>query len=331
MKKWVVLPFFIPEAGCGLSCAYCNQQIITGRKLSIDENKITDDLENMLKANEGKKNIEVAFYGGSFTGLTLSLQEKLLKLIKPYLESGIVSSIRLSTRPDLIDEKKLEFLKFHGVKRIELGVQSMDDEVLKITGRPYISKDVVRVSHLIHTFGFRLGLQMMIGLPLDNFEKTQATARAIAALLPEGVRIYQTLVFEKTLLAQWYKQGTYVPLTLDEAIKQATWLYDFFVQQKIKIYKIGLHPGRYVTDGSLLAGPYHPNFHQLVLTEYFFQKITPLLQKNKENVIKCTSQSLPEIIGFMKKNILRWRKEDYMVRVTRFDQDNHREYEVCYR
>jgi histone acetyltransferase (RNA polymerase elongator complex component) len=331
MKKSVVLPFFLPEAGCGLSCAYCNQHLITGRKLTFDENKITHVLESMLKANEGKRNIEVAFYGGSFTGLALSLQEKLLKLIEPYLKNGMVESIRLSTRPDLVDEKKLEFLKLHGVKRIELGVQSMDDEVLRITGRPYTSKDVERVSLLIHSFGFHLGLQMMIGLPLDSFEKTQATARAMAALHPEGVRIYQTLVFEKTLLAHWYKQGTYVPLTLDEAIKQATWLYDFFTQQKIKVYKMGLHPGKYVLDGSLLAGPYHPNFHQWVLSEYFFQKITPLLQKNKENVIKCTSQSLPEIIGFMRKNLLRWREEGYLVRVTRSEQDNLQEYEVCYR
>ncbi|MCX7696467.1 MAG: radical SAM protein [Bacteroidales bacterium] len=328
MKKRI-LPIFIPEAGCSRSCVYCNQFIITGRQVSIDFEQIKFFVNSVLSVHI-KEPLEVAFYGGSFSGLPFETQEKLLKIIKPFIEEGKVISIRLSTRPDLINKDKLDFLSNFYIKHIELGVQSTDDDVLKLSGRLYNRDDVFHSAQLIKSFGFLLGLQIMIGLPGDNDEKTRQTAFDVSALQPDGVRIYPTLVLKNTSLENWYKRGIYEPLTLDRAIEQCCWLYDFFRSQHIKIYKMGIHPGMQL-EKNLVAGPFHPNFHQLVMTEYYYRNITSYLKLDLENIIYSSPSLIPSIVGFERKNIKRWIHSRFKCKVLPdYSIANESEWYVCY-
>ncbi|SHF74773.1 Radical SAM superfamily protein [Caldanaerobius fijiensis DSM 17918] len=213
----------------------------------------------------------VAFYGGSFTAIPVAVQNSLMDAVRPYLEDGSISGLKLSTRPDYIDESILDNLLSHGVKEIELGVQSMDDYVLSLAERGHTASDVHKAVNLIRRYNFRLGLQMMIGLPGDTIEKDIYTAAELIKLRPDFVRIYPTLVIRGTRLEELYKNGCYVPLKLDEAVDICSILMLMFSLYDIDVIRVGLQPTEDINEnGDVIAGPFHPAFRQLVESKIMY-------------------------------------------------------------
>ncbi len=272
------IPVFIPELACPFRCVYCNQFSITGNCKAPDIDEVKSIIETHLSTlHSGRGRIEVAFFGGSFTGLEWDVQMRYLETVQPYLQEGKVEGIRLSTRPDYIDEKGLVLLKEMGVVAIELGAQSLDDEVLQRSGRGHTVEEVEIASELIKSVGFELGLQMMTGLPGDSEEKALHTARKIVKLKADTTRIYPTLVIRDTPLAELFKKKIYSPQTLEESVELCARLYDIFAHEGVKILRMGLHPSEGFFSGeSLLAGPFHPAFGELVLSEVWFHKLKHL-------------------------------------------------------
>lgn len=251
---------FIPQQGCPYQCIYCDQHAIVGQTEAPD---FESRLRQAMPLWQKNKTVgQIAFFGGTFTGLCKEEMGKYLALAKPYLADGAVNGIRISTRPDCIDEDILSFLKENGVTHIELGVQSMDDAVLKASGRGYNAQTVCSSMELLHRYGFTAGMQMMPGLPGDTPEKSLETARKIISLGAAETRIYPTLVLKNTRLAELYKSGAYRPLTLQTAVELCARLKLMFEQAGVTVLKVGLHSG--ASEENILAGPFHPAFGQLV-------------------------------------------------------------------
>jgi len=206
-KKMYIIPLFIPHLGCPFKCVFCNQNSITGQQQEITEEYVRQTIETHLKTLPSNAEIEVSFFGGSFTGIPQDKQNLYLGIAKEYLDKGKIDAIRLSTRPDYIDTEILQNLKRYKVSIIELGVQSMDEEVLLKSRRGHTSEDVVKAVNLIRQYDFKLGLQIMIGLPGDNLEKSLNTAYKIVELKPDFVRIYPALVIKNTYLERMYARG----------------------------------------------------------------------------------------------------------------------------
>lgn len=263
--------------------------------------EVRQTIETYLSTLDKSCAVEVAFFGGSFTGIDPELQNKYLQTVQPYIESGRVSSIRMSTRPDYIDEKILDNLKKYGVKDIELGAQSLDDEVLRFSERGHRAEDVERASKLINDYGYNLGLQMMIGLPMDSKEKSIETAKKIVELGAKTTRIYPTLVIDHTSLASLYREGKYKPLSVEEAIDWTKDIYKIFINSSVKILRVGLHPSRDILSGKgFLAGPFHVSFMELVLTELWKEKLSVIDCSVSE--IYVNKQDINYVIGYNSSN-----------------------------
>lgn len=253
-------------------CQPANEEVV-----SIIESR----LATIAKGSE----VEIGFFGGNFTGIDTGLQENYLSLAQDFINKGVVRSIRLSTRPDYIDNSTLKLLKRYGVRTIELGAQSLDDEVLIKSGRGHTSMDVINASRLILESGFELGLQMMIGLPGDSLEKCLATARMIVSLGASNTRIYPTLVIKDTALEALYNSGGYQVLTLPEAVEWTKEVVKIFEAGNVRILRMGLHPSEGLLNGeSLVAGPFHVSFGELVLSSLWEEELATIL---KEEVNAC--------------------------------------------
>lgn len=250
------------------------------------------------------REVEIAFFGGTFTGLPLQTQEKYLKIVHPFIESAQVNGIRISTRPDYIDDENLNLLKENGVKTIELGAQSLDDEVLIASKRGHSAKVVATASKLILQYGFRLGLQMMIGLPGDTSEKSKMTAQKIIDLGAHETRIYPCLVIRNTLLASQFQANEYLPIRLDNAVELSAELFLMFEKASVKVIRIGLHRNEDFDRGNFLAGPYHPNFLELVMTEIWHMDLENLFQNtvNESITIFVHPSQLNFAVGYEGKN-----------------------------
>ncbi len=305
MYKHFNIPVFIPQLACPFQCIYCDQQKISGKHSIplvddvcqiIDSHLVTLPKENAI--------IEVAFFGGNFTGLPLEMQENFLKQVQPYIQNGQVQSIRLSTRPDYINEAILSLLKKYCVETIELGVQSLDDEVLMNVQRGYTAEDVIRTSALIKNKGFRLGLQMMIGLPGDTLNRSIDTAKQFISLGVDDVRIYPTLVIKETELEDLYNQKKYTPLPLETAVDWCKQLYLIFEKAGINILRLGLHPSEELVNGaSLIAGPFHVSIRELVMTAIWndlFEKIES--DVNKQLTVFVPSKEYNYSVGYHASN-----------------------------
>jgi len=306
MIKHYNIPIFIPELACPFQCAFCNQEKISGHNLIPDDQKIIETIEDHLNSfSEKNRHVELAYFGGSFTGIPFEQQEHYLSLVQPFIKNGKIQSIRLSTRPDYIDDKILKLLKKYNVGTIELGAQSLDDEVLKKTFRGHTAKQVEDASQLIHKYGFKLGLQMMIGLPGDNLKKSLFTTNKIIELSAENTRIYPALVIRDTAMHTWFKQGKYTPLTLDEAVNWTKEILPIFENAGVNVIRVGLHPSEGLLSGEeLVAGPFHISFRELVLTEIWNDKLKPLLEQEQLNHLELTIPygSLNHAIGHKAKN-----------------------------
>lgn len=300
------IPIFVPHLGCPHDCAFCNQKHITGQQKEPHAADVTRMISQALSTfKETEYYAEVAFFGGSFTAIEDTWQEELLQAAYPFVQSGQIQGIRCSTRPDAITEPILERLKGYGVTCIELGVQSMDEEVLKAAHRGHTSEDVYRAAALIREYGIDLGLQMMTGLPGDTAQKDRQTAQKLAAMHPACVRIYPTLVIADTMLCDWYRAGSYVPQTLQEAVAICAELYDLFAQENIPIIRLGLMASDEICETSpeVVAGPCHSSFGELVRSRVLLPQLVKSAQKmDSHMVIFLHPKELSMGIGHRKSN-----------------------------
>lgn len=305
-KKHYSIPVFVPELACPHQCIYCNQHLISGAKKIPDAKDVISIIETYLSTINFQDNeVEVGFFGGSFTGIPIENQINYLKLVQPYIDRGNVESIRISTRPDYITEENLLILKKYRVKTIELGAQSLDNEVLAKSERGHFVADVEKASALIKFHEFDLGLQMMIGLPGDSLEKSVATANKIIDLKADNTRIYPCLVIKNTNLEKLFLNGDYMPLSLAESIIYLKKIIPLFEENNIKIIRVGLHPSKDLDEGAYIAGPYHPSIRQLAETEIWFDKLNVLRNKSdksREIIVYISENERNNAIGYLAKN-----------------------------
>jgi len=335
MIKHYTIPLFIPELACPFQCVFCDQRKISGSLKAPDSKEVDEIIQrNLSTLPQDKALIEIGFFGGNFTGLDAEHQRSYLQIAQKYVDKGLVQSIRLSTRPDYISHEILSLLKSFSVQTIELGAQSMDEGILIKSGRGHTAQDIIDSSELIKKTGFDLGLQMMLGLPGDSREKSLDTAKQIVALMPKDVRIYPTLVIQGTELASLFKNNLYNPLSLETAVDWTKDIYRLFFDAGLNIIRVGLHPSEELADNkSLLAGPYHPSFRELVLTELWKDRFEEKLDfnLNKSIIIYVAPQELNHAIGYSSANkkFLEERYESVKIKV---DQKliNYSFYADCY-
>ncbi len=315
--KHINVALFVPDAGCPHRCSFCNQKTISGKITPLKVEEIDSAVEVALKSigcNEG----EIAFFGGSFTAIDKDYMISLLERAYGYVKNGFFKGIRISTRPDRIDEEVLDILKCYGVTAIELGCQSMDDEVLLLNRRGHTEKDVVNAAKLIKSKGFELGLQMMTGLYGDSDEESVATAEKIIALSPDTVRIYPTIVLEGTDLCELYRKGVYTPQTVDGAAELCKRLLLMFEERDIKVIRLGLHSGGNVEDG-FVAGPYHPAFREICESKIYLDNVLNQLKKNGltdgEIEIEVGTSFVSMLTGQKKANILKLNEMGFKVKI----------------
>jgi histone acetyltransferase (RNA polymerase elongator complex component) len=267
MKKHFIIPIFVPHAGCPHACVFCNQKDITGQADEPDGAAVQKTLDRYLQTILGRKNthIEMGFFGGSFTGIPIAKQQELLAPARAAKEAGVIQGIRLSTRPDYINPDILRHLKEQRVDTVEIGVQSFSAAVLARSNRGHTVQDVEEAAALIRQHGFQLGIQLMVGLPEDTYERWMDSVATAVSLQPDLVRIYPTLVLAGTQLDDWMRQGQYQPLTLAETVR---WCRDglaCFQSARIPVIRIGLQPTEEISpQAKVTGGPYHPAFRQLV-------------------------------------------------------------------
>lgn len=268
------IPIFLPELACPFRCVYCNQYSITGKAQPIGTDEVKSIIDKHLASFRQKERfVEVAFFGGNFTGLPEKLQDDYLAVVQPYLEKGLVNGIRCSTRPDYITTKRVKLLKKSGMLSIELGAQSTDDEILKKCHRGHTFNDIVNASETILSEGITLGLQMMIGLPFDSFEKDMRTAEDIVRLGAKETRIYPCITLKDTALERLYLAGKYQPLSLEDAVSQSAKIYRYFIENDVNVLRIGLHASEDLNGAAYVAGPYHNNFAEMTLSRFWKSKI----------------------------------------------------------
>ena len=269
-----IVPIFLPHAGCPHHCAFCDQRSITGsNNISLTAEDIRTRVDEFLSYNHKQhKRVQIAFYGGNFLGQADETIEKMLAEATRFVLQGRVDSIRFSTRPDTIDQQRLELIRSFPVSTIELGVQSMHDDVLAASRRGHTRADTFGAAALLKEGGYEIGLQIMVGLPGDDEEKSMQTGHLIADLRPDFVRIYPTVVLNNSLLARWYLKGTYIPLSLERAVRQVADLFALFSSNGINTIRMGLQSTADLDNQStILAGPHHPAFGQLVHSQIFLR------------------------------------------------------------
>ena len=319
------IPIFIPHLGCNNECVFCNQRKITG----LDSSVTIDDVENIIneyleyfKDKVKDKKVEVAFFGGSFTGIPIQKQEEYLKVANRYLREKVVDSIRISTRPDYITPKILSMLRKYNVGTIELGVQSMDDEVLKASKRGHTSLDVICASRLIHTFGINLGIQIMIGLPKSTLEKEINTIKKVLKLKPKVLRIYPVYVLKESKLYDMYLQKKYIPLNLEDAVDRVYNVLNECRKTDVKVIRIGLQTTSEITASNTeIVGPVCDNFAEYALAKIVLEQIEKYVCNNKLNNVKeyrvilnvtVPSKYISVVVGPKKINKI-YLKEKYNV------------------
>lgn len=315
MQKALVIPIFIMNRGCPEKCTYCNEKIAAGDYPQIiSKDLFNAEVESYLRWNKDKlRSAQIAFYGGSFTGLDTAYQNHLLAWAGDYIRRGLVESIRISTRPDLIDEDTLVFLKKHGVKTVEIGAQSFDDSVLKSVNRSHDAATIMKAVLLLKSHGFQTGLHLMAGLPGDNREGFIRSLARTVELKPDMARIHPVIVFNHTPLADEYRQGRYQPLGLTEAVDLCVLAWEMLTPAGISIIRLGLQTTPEMSRaGAVLAGPMHPAFGSLVYCALYYQYTIKLLEGVEQNVrqlrFDISEQESSHFRGQRSENIARLKE-----------------------
>ena len=316
----LIIPIFVPHAGCPHDCCFCDQKKISGHKEPPSVEEIKKTVDSYLDIIKNYSVVQIAFFGGSFTAIPREMQEMFLQAVNPYIREGLVDSVRLSTRPDYIDGETLSMLKSYSVKTIELGAQSMDDDVLIASGRGHTSADTARAAELIRAYGFELGLQTMTGLPGASYESDLYTADRIIDLNPQLVRIYPTVVIRDTFLHKMYENGTYNPPSLDKTIDLCAELMIKYENKKVKVIRMGLQSSDGISvGGDVVAGPYHPAFGQLVKSRIAYDKLAKKAEDNLANgkddsesrvfTASVPYKELSDYIGQKNVNVIRLKEQ----------------------
>lgn len=295
------ISIFVPHIGCPNMCSFCNQRHITGKNTAPKKQDVFDAVKIAIASPKyNPKTTEIAFFGGSFTAINRNYMLRLLKAAYHFVENGTVSGIRISTRPDAIDDESLILLKEYGVTSIELGAQSLNDNVLLLNNRGHSAIDVVNASKLIKKHGFSLGLQMMTGLYGDCDEYAIDTAKKIISLKPDTVRIYPTIVLKNTDLAALCIDNKYKPQTLEQAVELCAELLLMFDTAKIKVIRLGLHS---IENDSYIDGPWHPAFSELCYSKIYFKNAKKLLKQKGSYILFVNSSAISKMIGQRRENI----------------------------
>lgn len=319
--RYYNIPIFVPHYGCPFDCVFCNQKHITGEEEIPSGNRTTEIINEYLKTLPKKDRcIEAAFFGGSFTAVDEALQTELLAAAYEFVKDGRIDGIRLSTRPDFIDDDVMARLMKYGVTSIELGVQSMDEAVLLASGRGHTAETVEKAVKTIKKYPVKLGLQMMTGLPADTDERSIETAKRIIALKPDFVRIYPTLVIKDTKLCSMYQSGEYKPQSLDGAVELAAKLMEMFSENGITVIRAGLAATDEISPGgALVAGPYHSAFGELAEGEIFYNRIRLALGDRKKAEIAVNPRDISKAVGNCRKNIKRLEESGFDVKFVQDD------------
>ncbi len=308
-KKHLIIPVFVSHEGCPYRCSFCNQTKITGTEKKTDKKMLKETLRTHLKIFDFEKlpeKRELAFFGGSFTGIPLERQKYLLSAVKPWVLSGEIQSIRVSTHALFIDDNRLSLLRENHVETVELGIQSTDDEVLKLAGRECPFDVIQSAVTRIHAKKFRLGLQLMPGLPGDDEQKFQKSVDNVISLKPDFVRIYPTLVIKNTGLFDMYQQGTYTPWNLERMIVAVKEAVVKFEQAGIKVIRVGLHPDPSLME-NYVAGPFHPSLRYLIDSRIVRERMIKMLRSLKQVPLSVTfrvpSRRVSLYLGHKKENL----------------------------
>ena len=326
--KHINVALFVPDEGCPHRCSFCNQKTISGKTKRLELADIDSAVKKALESADCNKG-EIAFFGGSFTAIDKNYMISLLERAKMYIDRGLFAGIRVSTRPDCINEEILDVLKYYGVTSIELGCQSMDDEVLRLNNRGHSADDVVKSAKLIKDYGFEFGVQMMTGLYGDNDETAIETARKLIALSPDTARIYPTVVLENTDLERLYRLGQYRPQTVDEAADLCSELLLMFHNADIKVIRVGLHSGGNVEEG-FVAGAYHPAFREICESRIYLKKVLAEIKRQSTEkgdiTVTVGSSFVSMMAGQKKANSQKLREMGYNLKIKQ--DKNMKKYEI---
>ncbi len=329
--KHINVALFVPDEGCPHRCSFCNQKTISGKTRPLTVEDIEKAVETAVSTSDCGEG-EIAFFGGSFTAIERSYMLSLLGKGREYVDKGLFKGIRISTRPDCIDAEILTLLKENRVTSIELGCQSMDDDVLSLNERGHTSSDVLKSAALIKEYGFEFGVQMMTGLYGDTGEKALETAKKLISLKPDTARIYPTVVLDNTRLAELYEKGEYTPQTTDEAADLCAELLLMFHEADIKVIRLGLHSGGNVEEG-FVAGAYHPAFRELAESRINLRKIREEIEKANllkgKTEITVGSKYISMASGQKKSNINELSTLGYTAKIT--GNSEYKKYEVSVR
>ena len=313
MKKHRNIPIFVPHLGCPNTCVFCNQRKISGCQ-KADFSSVEKEIEEALATIPLGTEVQIAFFGGSFTGIDRADMLYLLKTAKKYIDAGRVESIRLSTRPDYIDEEILDILSEHGVKTIELGIQSMSDDVLKKSGRGHTAGQTEKACRLICERGFELVGQMMTGLPGSDLEKDKYTAKRICEMGAHGARVYPTVVFRGTELESMMARGEYASREMEKVIAEGAELLPIFAEHGVKVIRVGLQTSELLTEGEETVSPYHEATGELIWSRVYRNMAEDLLSRGvtagKRAIITVPKGATSKMIGQNKENI-NYLKEKY--------------------
>lgn len=329
--KHINVALFVPHEGCPHACSFCNQKTISGKTKPLTLTDIDEAVKTALSTADCNKG-EIAFFGGSFTAIDRDYMVSLLERAKQYIDKGFFAGIRISTRPDCISEEILDILKLYGVTAIELGCQSMDDEVLHLNKRGHTAEDVINAAGLIKSYGFELGVQMMTGLFGDTQEKCLETAEKLISLEPDTARIYPTVVLEGTELARLYKEGRYTPQSLEDAAQLCAELLMMFRQKGIRVIRLGLHSGGNVEEG-YVAGAYHPAFREICESKIYLKKVMDAIDSGRvqkgEIEITVGKRYVSMLTGQKKANINYLKDRGYICKIRQ--DETLEKYEIIVR
>ncbi len=328
-----IIPFFISHAGCPHQCVFCNQHEISGVSQVVTPEQIDKDIRAVLaRPRNVQRKVQVAFYGGSFTGLELADQKQLLGAVQPFLRTGQVDEIRLSTRPDCLDIERVQLLLDYGVSLVELGVQSLDAEVLRASGRGHDEQQVVAAFSLLKHHGLLVGGQLMVGLPGDTPRKSVQTCKKMISLRPDCVRIYPTLVMQHTPLQRLYQSGKFQPWSLNKTVVLVAHMKRLLDAARIPVIRMGLQAGESLQE-NIVAGPYHPAFGELVLSRLFFRKVRRMIFEARgggggdlQLTLSFRDHSL--FMGMKKENFQRLQRGGWLAGVELCLSDEQPRFEV---
>lgn len=330
-KNYYIIPIFVPHEGCPHNCVFCNQDRITGVDEDVTSETVRNTINDYLETIQNKNaTIEVSFFGGTFTGIREKKQKELLEVAKEYKDKKLINKIRLSTRPDYIDDYILTYLKEYGVDIIELGVQSLDEEVLRKAGRGHSVEDVINASKLIREHKFVLGHQIMPGLPGDTFEKDIKTTEASIEMKPDICRIYPSLVIKDTPMERMFNCNEYLPYSLEEAVNISKVIYDMYRKNKVNVIRIGLQPTESINEGGdIIAGPFHPSFRELVEGSLIVDVILENIREEKNALIYINPKDLSKLYANKKLYFNKLKEDNKFISVKQDEKIERGNIKLC--